>query len=111
MAKFTLDDIRAAAEKKYGHTDIMIPEFGEVRLLNAMQLPKEKRDLLGKAQESVEGEEQSEQDELASFHRVIRIVARSEHEANALINAVGDNLAFMAEVFDAYNKGTELGEA
>lgn len=110
MATVTLDSIRDAAERKYGHTDIEVPGFGTARLVNAMQLSKEKRKALGEASDEKE-DATHETDELAAFHRVIRIVARSEHEADALINAIGDNLAVMAQVFETYNKGTELGEA
>lgn len=107
MATFKLDDIRAAAEAKFGHTDIELPDGQVVRLLNALQLPKEKRDLLTKSQD--DGDE--DRDQVEVFQNMIRIVARSDHEAEKLINAAGDNVAFLVGIFDAYGKSTQLGEA
>lgn len=106
MATFKLDDIRAAAEAKFGHTDIELGDGNTVRLLNALQLPKEKRDLLTKAQDDNE-----DRDQVEIFQNMIRIVARSEHEAERLIEAAGDNVAFLVGIFDAYGKSTQLGEA
>lgn len=106
MSVVTLDSIREAADRKYGHTDIEIPDYGTARLLNALQLPKEKRKALSKATE-----EKDDGDDLASFQRIIHVVARSKADADAIIDSVGDNIAVMAQLFETYNKGTELGEA
>ena len=106
MATFKLDDIRAAAEAKFGHTDIELPDGQTVRLLNALQLPKDKRELLTKSQD-----DNDDKDQVEVFQNMIRIVARSDHEAEKLINAAGDNVAFLVGIFDAYGKSTQLGEA
>jgi predicted HAD superfamily phosphohydrolase len=104
MATFSLDEIREAADKKFGHTDIQVGDTN-VRLVNALQLPKEKREALSKLQD----DEDLEQADL--FAAMVRIVARSEHEASVLLDAVGDNVAYLVGIFEAYNKSTELGEA
>lgn len=108
MATFKLDDIRKAAEEKFGHTDIELPEGRTVRLLNALQLPKEKRQALLALQDS---DDDAHKDQVDVFHDMIRVVARSEDEANALIDLAGDNVAFLVGIFDAYGKSTQLGEA
>lgn len=110
---FTLDDIRAAAEAKYGSTDIQIGDT-LVRLLNPLRLTKVKRTALVAAQkdlEAEEGDEEVEVDQEAAFHAILRIVAETEHQAEVLIDAVGDDLAQLASLFSMYSEGTQAGEA
>jgi len=114
MAKFTLDDIKAAAEAKYGSTDI---EVGDVlvRLLNPLRLTKEKRSALIAAQKNLqpkEGEDADEDvDQEEMFHEILTLVAENEHQANVLFGAIGDDLAQLASVFEMYSEGTQAGEA
>ncbi|WP_042800927.1 phage tail assembly protein [Streptomyces sp. C] len=107
MASYSLDDIRAAAERKYGSTDI---EFGGdvVRLLNPLRLTKAKRDELMSVQDQL-GKEDS--DQAAVLSQAIRVVAASEAAANKLLEAVGDDLAILAEIFGHYGESTQSGEA
>ncbi|MFI6205908.1 phage tail assembly protein [Streptomyces sp. NPDC051041] len=107
MATFSLDDIRAAAERKYGSTDIT---FGEdvVRLLNPLRLPKARRDALLALQDEM-GNEDSDQAELLA--QAIRTVAESEKAAEKLLDAVGGDLAILAEIFGHYGESTQVGEA
>lgn len=109
MAKFTLDDIRAAAEAKYGATEIEV-DGKTVRLLNALRLPKAKRDELLAMQNDEEGNEKEEvADE--ELHKIIELVAETEEQAIRLIDAVGDDLGVLAEIVETYTKGTQAGEA
>lgn len=107
MASFSLDDIRAAAEARYGSTDI---ELGDttVRLLNPLRLPKQKRDDLSALQDklSADGADQE-----ALMSEAIRLVADADKAADQLLGAVGGDLAVLAEIFDRYGKGTQVGEA
>ncbi|NWF28250.1 phage tail assembly protein [Streptomyces sp. PKU-EA00015] len=107
MASFSLDDIRAAAERKYGSTDIT---FGEdtVRLLNPLRLPKARRDALLALQEEM-GKEESDQAELLA--QAIRTIAESEKAAEKLLEAVDGDLAILAEIFGHYGESTQVGEA
>jgi hypothetical protein len=107
MAAFSLDDIRAAAERKYGSTDIA---FGEdtVRLLNPLRLPKQKRTDLSALQDKL-SEDGADQEALMS--EAIRLVAESDKAAGKLLDAVNGDLAVLAEIFDRYGKGTQVGEA
>ncbi|MEU5427615.1 phage tail assembly protein [Streptomyces olivoreticuli] len=107
MAQFSLDDIRAAAEARYGSTDIEVGG-NVVRLLNPLRLPKTKRAQLTTLQDRM-GAEDADQEEL--FGEAIRLVAESETAATRLLDAVGDDLAVLAEVFDRYGKGSQVGEA
>ncbi|MEU7030048.1 phage tail assembly protein [Streptomyces sp. NPDC046275] len=107
MASFSLDDIRAAAERKYGSTDIT---FGEdvVRLLNPLRLPKARRDALLALQEEMGKEDNDQADLLA---RAIRTIAESEKAADKLLAAVDGDLAILAEIFGHYGESTQVGEA
>lgn len=103
---FKLDDIKAAAERQYQHTDIEIAE-GEkpVRLLNALQLSEDARNAL---KETPEGDEETQ---LAFFQRLVKIVAEDTEGAEKLIEAFGENLAYYVKLIEFYNQETEAGEA
>ncbi|MEU3265117.1 phage tail assembly protein [Streptomyces bacillaris] len=107
MASYTLDDIRAAAERKYGSTDIVCGE-DTVRLLNPLRLPKTRRDTLLGLQEEM-GKEDADQAELLA--QAIRTIAESEKSADKLLDAVAGDLAILAEIFGHYGESTQAGEA
>jgi hypothetical protein len=106
MASYSLDAIRAAAEAKYGSTDI---EFDDatVRLLNPLRLTKNARTQLSALQDRL-GTEDADQEELLS--EAIRLVAEHPDAAEKLLTAVNGDLAVLAEIFDRYGKGTQAGE-
>jgi hypothetical protein len=104
---FKLDDLRASADKKFSSVTIEVGDR-EVRLINALQLSEGKRKELLAAQSRV-SEDGASQVEVLS--ECLRIVADSPEGADALLDAVGDNLAVLVEIFSAYNKDTEAGEA
>ncbi|AWY07582.1 tail assembly chaperone [Streptomyces phage Yosif] len=105
MAQFSLDDIRSAAEAKYGSTDI---NFGDdvCRLLNPLRLSKEKRAELMNIQSKLEGEDVDQETVLAD---AIRLVAESDKAADKLLAAVGEDLAVLAQIFETYGSGTQAG--
>lgn len=109
MSSYTLDDIRAAAEAKYGSTDIAVGET-TVRLLNPLRLSKEKRAALTSMQEDNDNQDDADAQE-KYLSDAIRLVAENEHQANVLLAAIGDDLALLAQIFETYTKSTELGEA
>ena len=109
MSGHTLDDIRAAAEAKYGSTDIAVGSR-TVRLLNPMRLSKVKRTALLAVQKRLDAErEDVDQEELLT--EAIRLVAETPAQSKAIIDAVGGDLAVLAELFTTYAKGTQAGEA
>ncbi|MGW2541542.1 phage tail assembly protein [Kitasatospora sp. NPDC001574] len=107
MAQYTLDEIRASAEAKYGSTDIAI-DGGEVRLLNPLRLARPKREKLTALQDRL-GDDNADQELLLSD--AIRLVAENTPAAEKLLASVGGDLAVLAEIFDRYGKGTQAGEA
>lgn len=108
MSAFTLDDIRAAAEAKYGSTDIKLSSGNEVRLLNPLRLPKEKRAALQGLQEAMEAEGSDQEEELA---RAIHLIAATPAQADALLAEVDGDLALLATIFERYTEGAQVGEA
>ncbi|MEV4642773.1 phage tail assembly protein [Actinoplanes sp. NPDC049548] len=108
MSNFTLDDIRAAAEAKYGSTDIALDETTTVRLLNPLRLSKENRTALIAVQEKMRDDD-ADQETLLS--EAIGLIAESPAKAKKLLSAVGGDLAVLAEIFTAYSEGTQAGEA
>lgn len=102
-----LDDIRAAAEAKYGSLDI---EVGDktVRLLNPLRLSKDKRAAMVELQEGAKADGADQETVMADM---IRLAAETKGGADALIKAVGGDLTVLAEIFAEYGKRTRVGEA
>lgn len=108
MASFSLDDIKAAAEAKFGSTDIDISETETVRLLNPLRLSKEKRDSLTALTKSMS---EDDADQEAILSEAIELVAESAGAAEKLLGAVGSDLAVLVQIFTTYSEGTQVGEA
>lgn len=108
MATFSLDDIRAAAEAKYGSTDIDMGHGDVLSLVNPLRLPKHKRDALQKVQSSAEDEGVDQGDVM---REAIRIVASDPAKAERFIGIAGDDLGLLATVFATYTEGAQVGEA
>ncbi|MGW6600606.1 phage tail assembly protein [Streptomyces sp. NPDC055036] len=108
MASFSLDQIRAAADAKYGSTEIEIDEKTTVALLNPLRLPKAKRDELSAIQDRMDAEG-ADQETLLS--EAIILVADHPEKGEALLKAVNGDLALLAQVFETYGKGAQVGEA
>ncbi|AXQ61073.1 tail assembly chaperone [Streptomyces phage Hank144] len=108
MANFSLDQIRAAADAKYGSTDIALDETTTVSLLNPLRLPKAKRDELTTIQERMD---KDDADQEALLSEAILLVADHPKKGEALLKAVNGDLAVLAEIFETYGKGTQVGEA
>lgn len=104
---FSLDSIREAVNAKYANTRIEGGDY-HVLLVNALQLPKEKRDALSSIQDEME---KDDADQVQIFGNAIRTVATSEEHADRLLSEVGDNLAFLVEIFSRYSGSTQVGEA
>lgn len=105
----TLDSIRAAADAKYGATEIDLGNGTVVRLLNVLRLTAEKR---AEVRALRSGDADSDEtDQVAMFHKMIRAIAETPAQAEALLTAVGDDLALLAQIVSEYAEGTQAGEA
>ncbi|WP_405057048.1 phage tail assembly protein [Kribbella sp. NBC_01505] len=108
MSSFTLDDIRKSAEAKYGSTDIQLGDGSTCRLLNPLRLPKDKRTELIALQEA-QSEDGADTEELLAASLIL--VADNAKIAGKLIKEIGGDLTVLAEIFDRYNTGAQVGEA
>lgn len=101
MPEFTLQDIRDAADQKYGPTVVKI-KGGDVTLLNFLRLPKAARDeLVGLG--SVEGDVEEK------FDRMFHLAAKTPAQAKRLCAEL--DLAEKTALVTMWTKGTQLGEA
>lgn len=107
MANFTLDDIRAAAEKKYGDLTIEV-DGTDVVLVNALRLPKEKREVLSTLDKRLASADEETEDVL---REALLLVGKDAKATAKLIDAIGDDMSALLQVFASYNGETELGEA
>ena len=107
--QITLDDIRAAAEAKYG-SYVIVEDGHKIELRNVMRLSADARDRISALQDEMQGEDlQRPQEEiLAEF---LAILCATEGQAKKLTEAVGGDLAIMSIIFDGYTEATQLGEA
>lgn len=110
MSSYSLDDIRAAADAKYGATEIRVDADTVVKLINPLRLAKADRDSLLSIQDrlTVDGEDV---DQAEVFADAIRTVADNKPAADKLIEAIGGDLAILSEVFRTYTEGASVGEA
>jgi hypothetical protein len=108
MANFSLADIQAAAEAKYSSTKINISDSETVELRNALRLGKDERKALTAVQGQLDEDGADQQD---LMEQALVIVAASKAQGNALIKAIGGDLAVLAEVFAKYGEETQAGEA
>lgn len=123
MATFSLDDIRAAADAKYGSLDIPLSEKqGDVvRLMNPLRMSEEQRkelqriqDKLNEAGDKSDSEEASEDaiaEQTALIKEMLLAVAENKQAGQKLLDALNGDLAMTMVVFEKYTEGTQLGEA
>ena len=103
MANFTLDDIRKAADAKYGSTNIDGTE-----LVNPLRLTKEKRAALTGLQGKLDAEDADQEEILAE---ALQLVSRTEAQGETLLAGIGGDLAVLVSVFEKYMEGAQVGEA
>lgn len=104
--QFTLDDVRAAAERSYGTKNIELGDGVEVALTNPLRLSKTNRDKLAHLQDGVD----ADADPLDFFVSAFEIVA-GKAGASKIKKALGDDVALYMALFELYSKESEVGEA
>ena len=102
MPSFTLADIQAAADKKYGPVTITLEGDDVVTLTNPLRLSKANRDKL----QALDDEDDVE----IKLTGVIKAVA-SQADAKRLLAAVGGDLATLAQIVTDWQEATQVGEA
>ncbi|WP_263729959.1 phage tail assembly protein [Cellulomonas sp. SG140] len=107
MSTMTLDDIRAAAEAKYGSFDVEL-DGSTVRLVNPLRMTKAKRKAVLDLQSKL-NDEGSDQEELLG--ELIVAVAENPSAGKALVKSIGGDLAMLAVLFEGYSQQVQVGEA
>lgn len=108
---FTLDDIRAAADKKYAAVPIKFGKDETVNLLNPLRMSQEGRDVLAGIQDELDAAAQAGTDQVELFQSALIAVAEDKKAARRLIGEIGGDLAVLAMVFETYLGGVQAGEA
>jgi hypothetical protein len=127
MPTISLDQIRKDIEAKYAPLVIPFTETvtsleGEpgVRertctLVQVLRLSQDVRKQLVAEQRASQApagdDDYDETGTLESMRRIVRLVADDLNDAFALIDAVGDDIAVLAAIIEAYTGGTQAGEA
>lgn len=109
MAKkvISLDAAREAAEEKYASAFVPVGKT-EVELVNPVRLSKEKRGELSEMQSALR---EDGVDQVAAMENILRLVSRTDSQGEALVKAVGGDLAVLMEVFSQYSESAQVGEA
>lgn len=125
--QFTLDDIVTAAEQKYAGLPVPVDATTTVTLRPILTLPKGTRrqvtalqkalSRLQAAEEAGEevpdgpsGEDSTEQ-LVTNLQQTMRLVADSEHGADALLAKIGERDHVLLELWERYGNATQPGEA
>jgi hypothetical protein len=109
VATIGLDDIRASIEQKYQPLVVDLGEHGQVTLVQAMRLPKEKRAEIASIQDRINGSEGDEDAAAEAMRDLIRTVATGPVEQ--LLETAGEDIAFLMEVITQYMAVSRAGEA
>ncbi len=108
MATITLDQIRADIEKKYAPLEVDLGDR-KVLLITALRLPKDKRRQLFGLQQQTDGDDADAAEK--AMHDIVRIIAKTTADGDALLKAVGDDLAVLSEILNEYGRVSQPGEA
>lgn len=113
MSEFTLDDITAAADRKFG--PMVIPDVpgGPVTLLNPLRMSKDKRRELVRLQSNQDqGTDEEQLDaSLDNLKQMVLLVAKTKAEGERLLKALGDDQGKLAALLNEYGDRSKLGEA
>lgn len=113
----TLDDIRAAAEAKFGATEIPLGDGAVCRLLSPVRMSKAKRAALVELTKSKgdEDDETAVDDTEETLVGVIKLAAETEEQANrllAFLTIEGEiDLGMASVVVESFLKAQQVGEA
>lgn len=105
MPTVSLQDIRDAADKKFGPLVIEGVKGGDVELLNPARLSKENRAELKRV---VGDDDLDEEDRLTA---IVRLTAKSAGHAKRLLDEFKGDIGGLAVVLENYNQGSQMGEA
>ena len=105
MPTISLQDIRDAADRKYGPLVIAGIDGGDVTLLNPLRLPAARR------KEMTGLDEVEDLDQDSKLRRIVELAAETPAQGKRLLKAVGDDMGLLAQLLENYGKGVQVGEA
>ncbi|MEO3851757.1 phage tail assembly protein [Streptomyces sp. B8F3] len=105
MSRIALDDIRRAAEARYGDFTIDLPDGTPVTLRSPLRLSDDERDLLRDV------EQLAAAGDTGAITEALKIAAKSEAEGDRLLSAIGGDLTVAVTVFEQWAASVSLGEA
>lgn len=118
MSTYSLDQLREDTEKKYGDFVVELGNDEEVRLRTPLRLPKEGREELRKMfrqyrelQESDDDGQFVSEQSIQLMRDQLYLLATNKNMANRMLKLVGDDLALLSGLLEAYAEATQLGEA
>lgn len=100
----TLDQIRDAAEQKYGAKVIDLGDDKTVELKNPLRLSKDNRDAITELSPE-------DFDDVVDYFRAAFEAVAGKKGAAELCKALGDDPALYATVFESYMQEAQVGEA
>lgn len=112
---FTLDQLREAADAKFGDFTVELSETSVVRLQSPVRLPQATRVKIREYQDFInqfdEAEEQDPEQLLQSIYGLVREVARDKRPVNQLIKELDGDIGAWMVLLEAYGKDSQVGEA
>lgn len=126
MPTIDLAWFRDTADAKYGDLTIPLGDGVEVTLRNGLRLPKDQRRELSTLQKRLDNLQSDDpevaqaeladgEDETDAMYRLmvetLRLVADSAKGADKLVDAIGDDLPALLEIFAKYGASSQPGEA
>ncbi|WP_413800091.1 phage tail assembly protein [Streptomyces iranensis] len=105
MTRVTLDDIRRAAEAKYGDFDIALPDGATVTLRSPLRMSAEDRALLGDI------EQLAAAGDTEAITEALKIAAKTPEQGRRLLDAIGGDLAMAAVLFEQWAQAVSVGES
>jgi hypothetical protein len=117
MPTYTLDQLREDLDKKYGPLVITgVPEVGEVKLVQALRLSKDKRARVMAIQKELGAAEEADGDYdedvmVEKMREIFRLISETPEQAMALLDVLGEDIAKFTLLFETYSEASQLGEA
>jgi hypothetical protein len=105
MSRVTLDEIRRAAEQRYGDFDVTLPDGTTVTLRSPLRLSREDRQLLGDV------EQLADVGDADAITEALKIAAKTPEQGKRLLEAIGGDLATAAVLFEQWATAVSVGEA
>lgn len=109
----TLDDIRSAAEKRYGDVEVPLPDGSTCVLRNALKLSDKERDEISTMQNKINSAKDDGEsvDQRKFLEDMLVTLAATKAQGRKLVTQLGGDLTLLASMVHTYQESTQMGEA